>query len=394
MTTFSKNPHAEARKKINFQLFKIGLDYTIKKKFKHKKFSERFAMANAAFIGMGAIAQFASLTTAFTMLSYLFVNINIIARVVCAAALVLFIEAIKRESTNDVMKGVFQYKEVERFPAILALITIGASIYISVEGAKILPTLFIDDAIKVMPVETSSKSIEEDFAARIADKEKERNEYRKKRTWKGRLASKDAAIIKEYNEDIKLLQEQKDKALTDLKTENTQAITTATNNYQKQVAQVKQDRAKLGKQLVYAAIGFEVLFLFSMCFSWCYYTECAKEKNTLEVTAKTPINTGIETLEVQQDTPKVQADTLEVEGSPRAKRKVSFKDYQEPNKDTLEVKQDTSKVQSDTLEVKSIEKEFTRICPQCNTPFIHRTHNHKFCKRSCMLKARKSKKNT
>jgi len=386
MTTFSKNPHAEKRKKMNYTIFSIGLKRTLKDKFKHKKFSERFAMANAAFIGIGGIAQFASLTTAFTMLSYLFVTIHVIARVVCAAALVLAIEGIKRESTNDVMKGIFQYKEVEKFPGILALITVGASIYISVEGAKILPSLFISDAVQELPVSKSPESIKKDFASRILDKETERNDYRIKRTWQGRLASKDAKVIKQYNEDIKELQVQKDESLKGLKIENRAAITKSEISYKKVVEQVEQQRAKLSEQLVYAAIGFEVLFLLSMCFSWWYYAECEKEKSTSKVIAKTPINTGStskvqnETLEVQEDkTLEVQEDkTLEVGGSPRSIRKIGFGNEEND--------------QENALEIEKIKKDYTRICPQCNTPFIHKTHNHTYCKRSCMIEARNGRR--
>jgi len=244
MTSFSKNPHTEARKKTTYSIFSMGLNSTLKNKFKHKKFSERFAMVNFAFLGMGGIAQFASLTTAFTMLTYLFVTIHVIARVSCAIALVLAIEAIKRESTNDVMKGIFQYKEVEKFPAILALITVGASIYISVEGAKLLPTLFIADAIQEVPISKNPGSIEKDFAARITSTENERKKFVKNRIYLGKLANKDAVIVKAYNDDIKLLRNQKDAALKALKTDNKAAITKSETSHKKAVEQVEQQRAK------------------------------------------------------------------------------------------------------------------------------------------------------
>lgn len=390
MTTFLKNPYAEVRKKINSKIFNFGLDSTLEQKFKHKRFSERFSMANMAFIGMGLIAQFASLTTAFTMLSFLFVNINIIARVLCSAALVLMIELIKRESTNDVMKGIFQYKEVERFPALLALIAVSASIYISIEGAKILPSFFIADAIQESPVLKTPDAINNDFNSRIANIETERNNYRNNRLWRGRLKSSDAAIVEQYNEDIKALQAQKDEALKLLNEYNEAAKSSVLISNQTAIEVVSKNRIELSKQLVITAITFEVLFLFSLCFSWWYYTECEKEKGTSEVQTETsevftkkPDNQQKGTLEVHKQTLEVQAETLEVEGNPRQRKKPSFKDY--------EAEIGTTKVKEKTLEIEKVKKEFTRVCPTCETPFVHRSANHKYCTRSCMIEARKER---
>jgi len=130
--------------------------------------------------------------------------------------------------------------------------------------------------------------------------------------------------------------------------------------------------------LVYAAIGFEVLFLLSMCFSWWYYAECEKEKSTSKVTTKTPIDTGStakvlpKTLEVEEQS------TLEVTGSPRSIRKIGFGNEEND--------------QENALEIEKTKKDYTRVCPQCNTPFIHKTHNHTYCKRSCMIEARSQRK--
>ncbi|WMX12416.1 hypothetical protein [Aureispira sp. CCB-E] len=386
MTTFGKNPHVEARKKLNFKIFHGRLNTTLEKKFKHQRFAERFAMANAAFDGMSVIAQLASLTTAFMMLSYLFVGVHIIARVACSAVLVLAIEAIKREATNDVMKGIFQYKEVEKFPALLALITVSASIYISVEGAKILPDFFISDAVEMQASIQSSDAIHSDFAARIADKEAERNQYRENRTWKGRLASKDALVIQEYNEDIKALQMEKDEALKALNEANQSAQIAATTAYQNELERVQVQRQELGKQLVITAVVFEVLFLLSLCFSWWYHAECKKEKDeseTAEVSMQVIEKQEKGTPEVSSVTAEVHPETAEVSGSPRQHKKASFIDYEEVN--------ETQEVTEKTIEVEKVKKEFTRICPTCSTPFVHRSANHKYCTRVCMIEARKER---
>lgn len=375
MTSFSKNPHTEARKATNYSIFHRDLKTTLKHKFKHKTFSERFALANIAFIGMGAIAQFASLTTAFTMLSYLFININIIIRILCAASLVLMIEVIKRESTDDVMKGIFQYKEVERFPTILAIVAVCSSIYISVEGAKILPSLLISDVIKEAPTLKTPDSIESNYQKRIADLESERDTYRKNRLWKGRLARKDSKVIQDYNKLIQNLEADKQVALASLSSSNEETIQKAELSYQTSIQTIQQQRSELGKQLVIAAIGFEILFLLSMCFSWWYYTNCEKEK---QKNAETPINTGKPTAD-QQQTYSSSDDQNEPEAHPAPKaRKIGYIDHNED--------------QNNLQEIEKIKKEYTRICPQCNSGFIHKSHNHTFCSRACGVQFREEKK--
>lgn len=373
MTTFSKNPHTETRKATNYSIFRRDLNQTLEQKFRHKKFSERFAMANTAFLGMGFIAQFASLTTAFTMLSYLFVNINLIVRIILAAALVLMIEVIKRESTDDVMKGIFQYKEVERFPAVLAIVAVCSSIYISVEGAKILPSLLISDAVREAPILKTPDSIESNYQKRIADLESERDTYRKNRLWKGRLARKDSKVIQDYNQLIQNLEAEKQVALASLSSNNDAAIQKAESSYQTSIQTIQQQRSELSKQLVIAAIGFEILFLLSMCFSWWYYTNCEKEKLQ---NAETPINTGRPTADPQQ-TYSSSDDLNEPEAHPAPKaRKIGYIDH--------------DKEQNNLQEIEKIKKEYTRICPQCNSGFIHKSHNHTFCSRACGVRYRES----
>jgi hypothetical protein len=188
MTTFAENPHNKQRKLKNYAIFNWSLNKTLDQKFEHKNFARRFAWANMAFLGMGAIAQVASLTTAFTMLSYLFINIHWVIRIICSAALVLMIEVIKRESTNDVMKGLFQYKEVERFSALLAIVAVGTSIYISIEGAKILPSLLVDEVTQAAPILKSSEGIVSDYDNRMLALETQRDNFHKTRLYQGRLA--------------------------------------------------------------------------------------------------------------------------------------------------------------------------------------------------------------
>lgn len=377
MTTFRENPYAKARNVVNGFIFRKNLDKTLDSKFKHKKFSERFAPANTAFLTLGFVAQISSMLTAFVMLSYLFKGTPVLVRVIASVTLLIAIEVIKRLSTNDVMQGIFQYKNVELFPAILGIATLTASIYIAVEGAKILPSLLVFDAVQEQAKQESPDGINEDYNGRITDLTTERNTYRENRLWKGRLRSEDAAIVEQYNEDIKAIQIQKEEALANLTTENKAARTMAFKVFEERSAQVKVERADLGKQLVIAAIGFELLFVFSMCFSWWYYTECEKERQQLKKlkeTAETPINTG--------STAKVEAETLAVkeevlvyeEVGPRA-NKIGFRDYETSPPITRE-------------EVERVKKDYTRICPQCATPFVHNSHNHTYCQRSCAVAAR------
>jgi hypothetical protein len=377
MTTFTKNPYAEVRKKINRLVFRDGLNKTLDGKFKHKQFSERFSLANIGFIGMGIVAQIASLTTAFVMLSYLFESSPVILKVAFSAILVLLIEMIKRESMNDVMKSIFQYHEVEKFPVLLALIMAATSIYISIEGAKVLPSLFISNHIEIAPEEKTPDAIEEKYNAQVLALIVERDAYKKSSKWQNRIAGKDRKEIVKFNDRIAAVEHKKDSALQALSLSNeTQSQTTLQEN-EASKAQIEVDRAALGEQLVFAAIGFEVLFLFSICFSWWYYTECEKERQQNLETAETAINTG-STAKVSAETLAVNSDTLEVETvGARSSKKIGFKDYEEQGKAPTEVEK--------------VKKDYTRVCIRCATPFVHKTHNHKYCNRACMLADREER---
>jgi hypothetical protein len=295
--------------------------------------------------------------------------------------LLIAIEVIKRLSTNDVMQGIFQYKNVEPFPAILGLVTLTASIYIAVEGAKILPELLVYDAIQVQPKQESPDAIHADYDERKAEIVLERDRYRKERTYQGKLRHEDTEILNQHNEHIKAIQIQKDSALAELKEENKLARTKAFKVFEERSEQVKVERVDLGRQLVIAAIGFELLFVISMCFSWWYYTECEKERQELKKvkdTAETPTNAG-STAKVKTDTSAVDEDVLVYEEVGARAKKMSFKDYEEI-------------VPEAPPEIEKIKKDYTRICPECTTPFLHNSHNHTYCKRSCMIAARDRKK--
>jgi hypothetical protein len=381
MTTFNENPYAKARNMVNGFIFKKNLNKTLDSKFKHKKFSERFAPANTAFLSMGVVAQISSMITAFVMLSYLFVSTPVLIRVLASVTLLIAIEVIKRLSTNDVMQGIFQYKNVEPFAAILGIATLTASIYIAVEGAKILPTLLVFDAVQEQAKQEAPEAIHTNFDARIAALTTERDNFRKTRLWKGRLARKDAKIVEEYNANIQIAQEQKDAALVELKEENKAARTMAFKVFEERSEQVKVERADLGRQLVIAAIGFEVLFVISMCFSWWYYTECEKERQELKKlneSAENPIKLA-STSQVKSDTSQVQVEEVPLEEVGVRANKIGFKDYEASPPITRE-------------EIEKVKKDYTRICPQCNTPFIHNSHNHTYCKRACAVAAREAEK--
>jgi hypothetical protein len=380
MTTFAENPHNKQRKLKNYAIFNWSLNKTLDQKFEHKNFARRFAWANMAFLGMGAIAQVASLTTAFTMLSYLFINIHWVIRIICSAALVLMIEVIKRESTNDVMKGLFQYKEVERFSALLAIVAVGTSIYISIEGAKILPSLLVDEVTQAAPILKSSEGIVSDYDNRMLALETQRDNFHKTRLYQGRLARKDSKVVEEYNGKIEATQVQKDAALAALLLQNQALEQKSLQGFKSSSSTMVLERDKMSKQLVKAAIGFEILFVLSLCFSWWYYTECEKEKKENAKNAETPINTGSTTAVLQQYYDDNLEEKAEEAHQAPSVQKIGFVDYEEP----LKKEQETEE----------IKKEYTRICPECGSGFIHKSHNHTYCKRSCLFTARERDNNS
>jgi hypothetical protein len=378
MTTFRENPYAKARNLVNGFIFKNNLNKTLDAKFKHKKFSERFAPANTAFLSMGFVAQVSSMVTAFVMLSYLFEGTPVLIRVLASVTLLIAIEVIKRLSTNDVMQGIFQYKSVEPFAAILGIATLTASIYIAIEGAKILPSLLVFDAVQEQAKQETPDAINEDFDSRINAVIAEREKFRKERTWKGKLRSEDTETINQHNQNIQAIQAKKDSALASLGVINKAARTKAFKIFEERSEQVKVERADLGRKLVIAAIGFEVLFVLSMCFSWWYYVECEKERQQLKEKAEMPIDTG-STSKVTADTSAVKGADLVLEVAGARSNKIGFRDYE-------------TVPPTPTIEVEKVKKDYTRICPECGTPFVHNSHNHTYCQRSCMISARDKKK--
>jgi hypothetical protein len=196
--------------------------------------------------------------------------------------------------------------------------------------------------------------------------------------WQGHLRKEDREEIVKFNARIAVVESKKDSALQALSLANTAQSQTSLQEKEATKARIEIDRAALGEQLVLTAIGFEILFLFSICFSWWYYTECEKERQQNLKTAKTPIDTG-STAKVNTETLEVNSNTLEVEeAGARANKKIGFKDYEEQGKAPTEIEQ--------------VKKDYTRVCIRCATPFVHKTHNHKYCTRACMLEARDSKK--
>lgn len=370
MTSFSKNPYTEARRVINRLVFRSNLNKTLDSKFKHKQFSERFSIANGAFISLGFIAQMASMTTAFVMLSYLFVSTPVIIRVVCSVVLVLAIEIIKRQSTDDVMQGLCQYKEVERFSIFLTLIAISSSIYIAIEGAQLLPSLLVMDATEKVPEYTSDADIKADYEAQKMELVAEREEYKASSKWQGRIAGKDRKVVQQFNDRLAALQVKKDSALQALVLENEAKHQATLEQNELERAKTTQERSKLGDQLVLAAIVFELLFLLSMCFSWWYYVECEKERQ--ETRDETSSKTVLPSKAIEEKEEKTSEELVGV----RAVKKMSFKDY-EVNPAPI------------PPEKKGVKKEYTRICPQCKTPFVHKNHNHTYCTRDCYLNARR-----
>lgn len=398
--TFDINPFAESRKRLNNSIFNRNLTRKVDDKFKHKTFAKRFSWSNTAFEGMGFVAQVASMVTAFTMLSYVFPNVNIIARVCFSIVVVLAMEVIKRNSWDDVMQGIFQYKSVEAFAAVLALGVTAISIYISVEGAKILPNIIIADATMEAPTLKSLDDLKADHGqkieakkAEIVSKDKEIKEYVRNNhssTDPNKLSS--ARGVKKGYDELKKqratiekqLHELEGKAevrLVDAEEYNDLAHQKVEVDYEAAVLEVKNQRELLSEELVIAAIGFELLFIISMCFSWWYFTNVKKEKEEIEkAKRKNSSATSNKPNESKANNDLAEEDEdAEAHQAPVAKQKrMSYIDYEE-------VEDDDSN-SNDTEYV-----EYTRICPQCNTGFVHNSHNHIYCKRSCATAAREER---
>lgn len=375
MRKSSNNPYSERRKAQKAQFFDNWLGTTVAKKFEHKRFADRFKQVNIGFIILALIAQIASFFTAWIMLSYLFEDMNIIIRFVLSTAVVVFIEKVKRDTVEDVLKSAFQYGEGEWFPVVLGCIAIAVSLFISVEGAKILPQHLLPyPELATTTNLTNETAIKSDYNKAIAAIAKERDQYRADRKWQGRLASKDAAEIKKFNSRLAKLEAEKKAALQAAAQENKQLLEAAQNAHISSSIEIDQKREYLGRLLVYVAAGLELLFLFSLTFSWWYYSECAKE---MEPSGGTPKNNkkgtpkkGQQQQQTTEGTP--QGDRKEDDAQPRAK--ATFKDYEKevPKKEPA----------------KSYPKG---TCIECGTTFDMVVSTKKYCSAKCKRTADKKR---
>ncbi|WP_299368364.1 hypothetical protein [Winogradskyella sp.] len=369
ISTFSQNPFVAARQFVNQKVFSIRLDKDIDESFRHKTFAERFRFANIAFKSLGYISQLASLVTAFTMLNYLFAETNVIARLVLSVFIVVAIELIKRSSVEDVMQGIFQYQYVEPFAGVLFAVTAAVSIYISVEGAKLLPHLIIADPVLTAVVEKSTTAVDQQYNQRISDLKTERETYRKNRLWKGRLASKDAKKVQYYNNLIIDLEREKQEAINAVIDQNNKAHQAALAQLEQDKITVVEKRSNLSTKFIIVACVFEVLLVLCCLGNWSYKSNCKKEKDGM---ASADSNASKNPASVAQKSSDV--------GQPGQANAIGFRKYGQrgTNNDTKTV---------------NVEIKCTRVCPECGKGFVHRSHNHTYCSRECMLKARDKRLN-
>ena len=378
------NPFARIRKNKNIEILRQTLDRTLEKKFEHKSFADRFRLANIAFLGVGYVAQVASLITAFTMLSFLFEGMPMLLRGVVAIVAVLFIELIKRNSMEDVFKGAFQYKEVEHFPAILGIVAVSASIYISAQGAKILPSILLPDPIYQVPTPTSPDAIKADFGQRIAAVQKMRDNWATSRQWGGRLSKEDGAVIKAHNNDIKALEIEQSEALKELDVQNKALLSTALVDNEKATADTTQKREGLKQKLVITAIGFELVFLFSMACSWWYYNECRKERKEqfsnshVDNANSVFFNQGTAAPSVQNVTPI----GFKFGGGSSSNPPDATDGSTDEN--LLQQPINTSSSSNHRQKVGDLVK-----CANCGSMFVANAHNHKHCTKICKKEYRK-----
>lgn len=376
MKKFIKNPYSLARKGISSLIASESMEATLAKKFQHTTFSKRFWIVNLSLMFLALAVQIASLITAGFMLYHYFGNVPMMLRIPLLLVVILVVEIIKRIALDDVLKSAFQYRDFEPFSFAVSMVFVGISIGISYGGAAYVADLMVTTPTAIEPSLKSATSIKADYQEQITEQQQERDTLRATRLYYGKLRSEDQRSIDEHNKTIQNLKAQEREELQLLAEENKELTAEAEAATAVLIAQAIDKRNELRQQLEYTVVGFELLLLLCLCFSWWYYDNCRKERLGMEETTAVEKEEVITTTPVV--TPAVTASVREGEPAPLySQKKIGFIDYQD---------QPTTEENDSSTTVEK-ELEYTRKCPVCNKGFIHNYWNHTYCSEKCKIKA-------
>ncbi len=228
--------------------------------------------------------------------SFVSLTVAAIVAIVSACILALSLELLKRLVAKVTFKRWFK-KRAMLLPSLALLSFISLSVLLSFYASLHLPS-----KLASLPKMEDISSINSSFNLQIEEFQKERDTYRINRLYKNRLASKDAKVIKQYNDDIKLLRSQYSKTVEEAKASNQLALYSW-----------EKENVGLGYILGYIALGLELLFLLSLAYQYRYIWDCYLE-NAPTPSDPQPTNSKTRKKEVLSNTEELAPKAAQREG--------------------------------------------------------------------------------
>ncbi|MCP4440554.1 MAG: hypothetical protein GY810_16535 [Aureispira sp.] len=272
----TQNPHTQKIIATQELLDNEKFEHKLDKTFSHKPHSQQWIGSyRAAEIYSYISNSYSFLTGGFAVGFVLFMQFKNIMPYTLAATLTAFLafglafllEILKRNTNSNFFAvGFSDYWSKATGTAVLMLMTlsIGLSFYASIH----LPS-----ATASSPKLENIDSLKAANLAELATLESKRNDFRADRLYLGKLASKDAKIVKQYDDDIKELKKVQNHVITSV---------TAKNDHTLLMHQNRQN--EWGYTLGYIAIVLELLFILSFWyqyrFLWNSYLE--RSEHSLE----------------------------------------------------------------------------------------------------------------
>lgn len=141
--------------------------------------------------------------------SFLYTQVALWLAVALALIAATVVEVVKNIIVHRFFKSYFNSEKDVSIPLGFGMVGMFA---ISL-GLSFYASLYIPNVITEAPTLTDVSKIEKEFDAHLEDLKNERNTFRENRLYLGKLASKDASVVHDYNKKIKVEKEAKQKAL-------------------------------------------------------------------------------------------------------------------------------------------------------------------------------------
>lgn len=367
MNFYESNHFDTQRNEFQQETTNKALDKKLEQLFTPKTYFERWRHFNTSAMVLSYVCNFLSSVTAFTILSFLFyssfngvfpVAAVIPLSVLLSLLVVAIMEAMKRFSTANFLRGIFQEKKTNSLLLGLVLFCCGCSVITSFYGAKNIPNLTRKQPVEVQPNITNKDSIKAFYSGLLATKQKTINNYLPSIKMSG-TARKTVAKLES---EITSLHLKMETALNQASKKDSQNVVATKTINRQAVENFKAAQTSEGYNLTLIALSFELVFLLCLIFNWLFYWNCYIERAS---TGGNQQAIDKQEKQPQQKQQPQQRPTI-VQG---------FLQGLQPQKKDI-----TSAVNTEAV-------KYTRHCGYCSAPFMHKVHNQKFCKEKCRISA-------